>query len=420
MSMMIPCVKGPIYANVRIPGSKSITNRALLLAALAEGDSVLENVLFSDDTIALINALRGLNVSIAVNYELNQVKVSGCSGKFPCNKAQINCWDAGTIARFLLAACANQLGEFLFDGSLRLRQRPLGDLIEVLREQGAIITENSLPLTIKNSHCLRGGEIFIASDVSSQFLSGLLMISPYLQQDVCLTTRNLVSQPYVDMTIAMMHDFGAEVKKNGYAWQVSIEKKYQARSYWIESDFSSASYFFAAAAVTRGEVVVHDMSYEKSIQGDKKFLDVLQEMGCLVQTSNNKIKVQGPKKLKGVTIDMRDFSDTMMTLAAISPFADSPTRILNVGNTRVKESDRISAMTNNLRRSGVRVDEEKTALTIYPGLPHAGVIASYDDHRIAMACALIGLKVPGIEIDNIECVSKTFPKFFEIFFGMYC
>jgi 3-phosphoshikimate 1-carboxyvinyltransferase len=418
MSIVIPCVEKPIQARVKIPGSKSVTNRAILLASLADGDSLLQNVLFSDDTETFIHALSQLGVEIAADRDQLTVNIVGCSGRFPRAKAAIDCRDAGTVARFLLAACANQVGEYRFDGSLRLRQRPLHHLVEVLRKQGAALSARALPLIIHNTDRLQGGGIFIPSNISSQFLSGLLMIAPYFQIDTMLETKKIVSEPYIEMTCAMMHDFGVDVFRHEKTWRIKSGQKYQAKNYLIESDFSSASYFAAAAAVTTGEVVLLNMSPEKSIQGDKRFLDVLQQMGCLIQASAQCLTVVGPQQLKGVTVDMQDFSDTMMTLAAIAPFADSPTHIVNIANTRVKECDRIAAMVYNLRELGIRVDEEKTALTIYPGIPRAGIVNTYQDHRIAMACSLIGLKVPGIVIDDVGCVSKTFPDFFNMFIGM--
>ncbi len=417
MPITIPCMISSIDAKISIPGSKSITNRALLLAALADGESLLENVLLSDDTLTLISALRALGVDLKSDEENSTVRVTGCSGKFSSSFATIDCRDAGTVARFLLTACANQCGEFKFDGSTRLRERPLRELIEVLRAQGVLISAESFPLIINNKKPLRGGNIFVACDISSQFLSGLLMIAPYCETDVILTTENLVSEPYVNMTCRMMYDFGIEVYQHEKSWKINVNQHYQARTYKIESDFSSASYFFAAAAITGGKITLLNMQRENSLQGDAAFLDVLEKMGCIIKSDNDNITVVGPAQLKGITVDMQHISDTMMTLAAMAPFADSPTHIVNIGNTRVKESDRISAMANNLRKLNIRVEEEVAALTIYPGTPSAGLIETYQDHRIAMACSLIGLKVPGIVIDDASCVNKTFPGFFKTLFS---
>lgn len=419
MPITIPVAVSPIDAKIHIPGSKSITNRALLLAALAVGESFLENVLLSDDTLTFVLALRELGVAIEIDAFRHSIKVVGCSGRFPRSQATLYCKDAGTVARFLLAVCANQVGHYHFDGSPRLRERPFRDLIQVLRLQGAFVSSDTLPLIMRNQQRLHGGKIFVSSDVSSQFLSGLLMASPSFQANTVLEAEKIVSKPYIDMTCAMMRDFGIEVDADADAvWRVKAGGEYQARTYRIESDFSSASYFAAAAAVTSGKMTLFNMNRESSLQGDSAFLDVLEKMGCQIVSEGKNTMIHGPVQLKGIEVDMCHMSDTMMTLAAIAPFADSPTRIFNIGNTRVKESDRIAAMANNLRNLNIRVDETVDALTIYPGTPSSGVIKTYQDHRIAMACSLIGLKVSGIVIDDEKCVNKTFPEFFEKFMGL--
>lgn len=423
MSLTILRATSPVNAKINLPGSKSITNRALLLAALAQGTSLLRNMLFSDDTVTLIAALRKLGVSIDIDFVRCEAKIIGGSGQLPAKGAEIDCRDAGTVARFLLAICANQVGKFTFDGSARLRERPLSELVTVLQQQGAKISSLSFPLALENNQLLRGGNIFVSGDVSSQFLSGLLMISPYCQSEVILHTNELVSEPYVTMSCRMMQSFGVKVDRNEKTWKISSGQHYRAQNYWIESDFSTASYFFAAAAVTGGKITALNMRRENSLQGDSLFLNILEQMGCSIISNDEGITVIGPAQLKGlskeISIDMQHLSDTMMTLAAIAPFADAPTRIINIGNARVKESDRISAMANNLRQLNIQVEEESTALTIYPGQPSSGIIKCYRDHRVAMACSLIGLKVSGIVIDDPECVSKTFPRFFEVFNSIY-
>ena len=360
----------------------------------------------------MVRALQALGVRIQLDPETKEIAVTGCAGIFPQAQARLFCEEAGTVARFLLVACANQLGDFLFEASPRLCARPLQALVRVLQSQGVDISADTLPLRMRSSGALLGGNLFIQGDVSSQFLSGLLMMAPYFQQDTIFSTKNLVSQPYVTMTCTMMHAFGVTVMP---VWRVAAGQRYQARTYWIESDFSSASYFFAAAAVTGSTITVTHLALAESMQGDRVFLNILETMGCTLEITAQAIRVSGPTQLRGVTVDMADMSDTMMTLAAIAPFADSPTCIRNIGHTRVKESDRIQAMTQNLQRLGIRIDEEATQLTIYPGRPRAAPVSSYGDHRIAMACALLGLKISGLSIDNICCVHKTFPEFFEQF-----
>ncbi|MCD8525259.1 MAG: 3-phosphoshikimate 1-carboxyvinyltransferase [Gammaproteobacteria bacterium] len=414
MLMEIQTLRQPVSRTISIPGSKSITNRCLLLAALAKGNSCLHNVLLSDDTDALMKNLSRLGVSLAIDRANHSVRIQGVEGIFPQKSTYLDCHDSGTVLRFLLPACGNQDGEFYFHGSSQLQKRPIQQLLDVLIQQGACISDQRLPLKINNTQRLRGGKITIFGGTSSQFLSGLLMSAPYYQQDSVFKTHDLVSEPYIRMTCAMMRQFGVFIdQRSDKTWHVRSAQTYLARNYWIEPDFSSASYFFAAAAVTNSTITILNLSRRKSLQGDKAFLDILEKMGCTIIDDENNIRVIGPKQLQGVDADMRDCSDTMMTLAAIAPFAQSPTRISNIGHVRVKESDRITAIVANLRALNIHVEEEETAITIYPSTPRGTTISSYHDHRIAMACSIIGLKVPNIIIQDPECISKTFPNFFE-------
>jgi 3-phosphoshikimate 1-carboxyvinyltransferase len=403
----------PINTTIEIPGSKSITNRALLLAALAKGRSTLSGVLFSDDTLVFLNALKVLGVKLTISVENKTVIIEGIDGKFPQKEAEINCGDAGTAARFLLAVCAMNAGEFNFDGSTRLRDRPLLDLIKILKQQGAVFSpEKNMPFTIKGSTDLLGGDIFVPGDESSQFLSALLMISPYLKSDVALTTSHVISRPYIDMTCSMMKTFGVCVNSQENTWRIRTPQHYQSQHYLIEPDLSTASYFFAAAALTGGKIKIPNISRKKCLQGDIAFLSVLELMGSIIEEEANAIILQGPKKLKGVEcINMGDISDTFITLACLAPFADSPTTITHIAHTRFQESDRIEAVSKNLIHLGIYVESGKDFIRIYPGVIQAGVVETYSDHRIAMAFSLIGLKVLGITIKNIECVSKTCPDF---------
>jgi len=414
MLMKIQTLRQPVSRTISIPGSKSMTNRGLLLAALAKGNSCLYNVLFSDDTEALMKNLSRLGVSLEIDRANHSVSIQGVEGIFPQRSTHIDCRDSGTALRFLLPACGNQEGEFYFHGSVQLQKRPIHQLLDVLTQQGAYVSQKKLPLMINNTQPLRGGKISICGRKSSQFLSGLLMSAPYYQQDSFFKTHDLVSEPYIQMTCSMMRQFGVFIDQHSdEIWHVRSAQTYLARNYSIEPDFSSASYFFAVAAVTNSTVTILNLSRRNSLQGDKEFLDILEQMGCNIIDDENNISVIGPKKLKGVEADMRHCSDTMMTLAVIAPFAQSPTRISHIGHVRLKESDRIKAMVENLRALHIHVEEEETAITIYPSTPRGSMISSYHDHRIAMACSIIGLKVPDIIIQHSECVSKTFPNFFE-------
>lgn len=417
MKRSIQPVKKPVQASIKIPGSKSITNRALLLAALAGGISEISSILVSDDTTAFIEALRQLGVMIQYDPTTETCIVAGCSGRFPKNEASIWCAEAGTVARFLLAACASSSGTYTFDGSERLRERPIGSLLNVLCMQGAHVEPLhaiNMPFVLHGQEGLDGGEIEIEGSQSGQFTSALLMISPFAKSPITLDAPNLVSRSYVDMTCAMMADFGVLVRRlHQERFVIPIPQVYTARDYVVEPDFSTASYFFAAAAVTGGEVMIQPVNIKQSRQGDAGFLKILTKMGCSVTETTDGLMVKGSPELHGVSVDMRDSSDTFMTLAAIAPFATTPTTITNISHTRLQESNRISVMSEELQKLNIKVEEGADWIKVYPGQPTQGTIDAHGDHRIAMAFSIIGLRV-GIEIEGAECVSKTCPTFFEL------
>lgn len=398
---------------MRLPGSKSMTQRALLLAALAYGDSQLYDIGLCEDTLTFMQALKSLGIDLSYHEETQRCCVRGCGGVFPNAQARLWCQDSGITLRFLLAVCAAQQGQFSFDGSARLCARPLRALVEVLHQQGVNTSSAQLPLCIQTSG-LEGGQIFIPGEESSQFLSALLIAAPLMKRAVTLQTGKLVSQPYVAMTTRMQQQFGVSVAQREDVWHIETGQSYQACDYTIESDLSSASYFFAWAAVMGRDIFIEGVDRQACLQGDIEFLSVLECMGCVVEQQSLGVKVIGPTQLRGVEVDMRDMSDTMMTLAAIAPFADRPTIIRNIANTRLKESDRIEAMAYNLRALGIRVEANQDSLVIYPGVVKPAELSSYGDHRIAMACGVIAAKVPDIEIDGGACVAKTFPHFFEL------
>ncbi|MCW5590357.1 MAG: 3-phosphoshikimate 1-carboxyvinyltransferase [Legionellales bacterium] len=401
--------------SITIPGSKSITNRALLLAALAGGESILHGVLNSDDTLAFANALRVLGVNLHWDEAKEQCKIRGCDGKFPQKRARVWCQDAGTAARFLLSALSSASGQFEIDGSARLRERPLRDLIAVLTQQGTQFfpaESEQLPLRIIGCDGLLGGEITISGKLSSQFISGLLMIAPFAKKNVIMKVKELISRPYVAMTCAMMRQFGVNVEEQGSQFLIATPQQYHAKEYVIEPDLSTASYFFAAAALTQSVITIPHISRSKCLQGDIQFVNVLEKMGCQVSETDFGLRLEGVKNLRGIEIDMGDFSDTFMTLAVIAPFAQSAVTITNIAHTRLQECDRITAVENNLKLLGVRVESGHDFIRIYPSSIQANTVLSYRDHRIAMAFALIGLKIPGIAIEEAECVAKTCPNYF--------
>ena len=398
-----------------------------MIAALADGRTNLTNALFSDDSLYFAEALRKLGFEIKLNQLLREITVHGQSGHIPSRKAELFIGNAGTAARFLSAFLTLGNGEFIIDGDARMRERPIGDLLATLIQLGA----NLEPLsqrTSMNGHemfppvkiissGLPGGKANISGNVSSQFLSALLMVSPYAQQPVELkVSTDLNSKPYIDMTVKVMADFGLEIYREGYQWFKIDSGCYQPiKSYAIEPDASAASYFFAAAAILGGSVRIENIT-RNSKQGDIAFVDVLEKMGCSVKEGLDYIEVCAPSMpqiLQGVDVDMRDIPDTAQTLAVIAPFASTPTHIHGIASARVKESDRVSATCIELARLGIRVEEHQDGMSIYPGdkfIP--AKIKTYKDHRMAMSFALIGLRVGGVIIEDPGCVSKTFPEYF--------
>jgi len=416
-SLQITPIHHPLDATVRVPGSKSLTNRALLIAALANGKTCLTNALFSDDSRYFAKALQTLSFDVQLDEANYSMAVTGLGGKIPAKKVELFIGNAGTAARFLSAFLTLGNGEYILDGEPRMRERPIGDLIEALNQLGVEMeAKNNCPPVEIFAKGLPGGKTRIAGDISSQFLSALLMTAPYAQSSIEVElTTDLNSKPYVDMTISIMKDFGVEIERDQYSHFTIHPSAYSPiTNYSIESDASAASYFFAAPAICGGMVRVENIS-RKSVQGDIGFLDVLTKMGCVVKEFDNSITVHRPSSIVGIDIDMRDIPDTAQTLAAIAPFADSPTRIRGIASARVKETDRVHATCVELDRLGVRVEEHEDGMTIHPvETMRSASIQTYNDHRMAMAFALIGLRFDGVTIENPSCVSKTFPNFFEV------
>jgi 3-phosphoshikimate 1-carboxyvinyltransferase len=420
MSLPITPILHPLHATVRVPGSKSLTNRALAIAALADGPTTLTNTLESDDSRYFVDSLQrlGFTVDRLSQDGLPSLTVHGLDGRIPATQADLFVGNAGTAARFLTAFLALGHGTYTLDGVERMRQRPIGDLIEALTQLGVTVNApTGCPPVQILADGLKGGQAAIAGNVSSQFLSGLLLAAPYAQTPLVLVvTDDLNSKPYVDMTLGIMAEFGVTVEREGYSRFIVRPQRYKALgTYAIESDASAASYFFAAPAICGGRLQIENTS-TRSKQGDVKFVVVLAQMGCTIEEGPDWLAVVGPTSpLKGVEVDMRDIPDTAQTLAAIAPFANSPTTIHGIASARVKETDRVTATCTELKRLGVTVEEYPDGLKIYP-CDHfqPASIHTYDDHRMAMAFALIGLRAPGVTIENPECVSKTFPNYFEV------
>jgi 3-phosphoshikimate 1-carboxyvinyltransferase len=409
-SILIQPVSQPVRGTIRPPGSKSITNRALAVAALAEGTSELRGVLDSRDTQVMFDSLGRLGIRCLHDPARRAAVVSGCGGRIPVASADLYLENSGTSIRFLTAVAALGRGEYRLDGNERMRQRPIADLVEALNRLGADVSCSpaGCPPVVVRGRGLRGGAARVRGDVSSQYLSALLMAAPGADSAVELIIEGeLVSRPYVDMTLAVMGAFGVDVAGSF----VISPALYRARDYDIEPDASAASYFFAAAAITGGTVTVEGLGRD-ALQGDVGFVGALARMGCAVSYGARSITVTGGA-LRGIDIDMNSISDTAQTLAVTAVFASSPTRIRNVAHMRHKETDRVAALVTELRRMGIEAEEAPDGLTVYPGSPHPVTIATYDDHRMAMSFALAGLRAPGIRISDPGCTRKTYPGFFE-------
>jgi len=405
----------PPDCTIRVPGSKSITNRALLIAALAAGESVLEGALFSDDTHYMAEAWGRLGVSVDANAVRQRFAVRGCGGNLPVASAELFVGNAGTAMRFLVAALCLGHGQFRIDGTARMQQRPIQDLVDALTPLGAqarCTAAPGCPPVVITANGLAGGHTRIAAAKSSQFLSAVLLVAPYARSTVEVEVVGaLVAAPYIDMTISVMRAFGVTVERDCYRHFTVAPQHYDGRRYTIEPDASSAHYFLAAAALTGGRVRIEGLG-RSSLQGDVHFVDILEKMGASVQRGDDFLEVRGRGDLDGVDVDMNLISDTMPTLAALAPFARRPVTIRNVAHVRLQESDRLHAVATELQRLGVRVRELDDGLVIEPSAIRGAEVQTYDDHRIAMSLALIGLRVTGIAIHDPGCVSKTFPDYF--------
>ena len=396
---LTPITRKP-NATIAIPGSKSITNRALILAVLANGTTTLTNALFSDDTQVMVEALRTLGFAIKTNAANETITVVGQGGIIPAANANLFCGNSGTSIRFLTALCAlGKGGSYTLDGVERMRQRPQGDLLVALASQGIEATaefENGCPpLHLHSEKGLTGGTVALRADASSQFVTALLMVAPYANDTLEIVIEGNLRPFYVTMTRRMMAQWGVQTEETETGFRIPAGQHYTAQAeYAIEPDASSASYFFAAAALLGGKVTVPNLAPD-ALQGDVRFAtEVLSAMGCTVTQGTKGITVAAPAGiLHGITRDMSAISDTSLTLAALAPFADSPTTVTGIAHSRLQECDRVAAVCTELTKLGVEVEEHADGFTIYPAETLTpAVIETYHDHRIAMSFALIGLK----------------------------
>lgn len=460
----VPCIYNKISSaarltpcSVTVPGSKSITNRALLIAALASGRSTIKNALFSDDSRVFIDCIRSLGIDADVNESTKTIVINGTGGVLP-GSGEIYVGSAGTAARFLTAALGLSNGDYVLDSSEQMKRRPIAPLLETLRSQGTEVAfmekEGHFPFML-HSHGFNGSPMSVNIDDSSQFLSALLIASVMSDQDVRIDVTGHHGMSYIDMTVKMMEQFNVKVEclekhdpedgfydkqsghdkdlitgsnspikvkdaeSDGKTFQIPASSSYSSKDYYIEPDMSAAAYFFAASPILGIKTLVRGTSFD-SMQGDVQFVHALEKMGCTAEESPDGIIMNPPAdgSIHGIAMDMSAFSDQAITLACVAPFADAPTTIRGIGHIRLQESDRLSAIANEMRKMGIAVDETADSITIHPGSPSSAIIETYDDHRIAMGFSLIGLRSPGIEISNPGCVAKTFENYYEVLEGM--
>ena len=403
-----------IDANLKAPASKSHAARALICAALAEGTSRILAPPRASDTIHLTEALKTLGYGL--EWEGDTLLVTGHAGVVPASEASLDVGGAGTALRFLTALTSLGWGRYEIDGDERMRERPIGDLVEALSFLGAgarTAGGNGSPPVVVEGAGLPGGRTKICGGTSSQFLSAILMVAPYAENPVEIEVQgDLVSRKYVDLTLEVMAEFGVRVDRDGYArFRVPAGRRYRATDLAIEGDASSASYFFAAAAVTGGRVRIENLGCD-STQADVEFVDILHRMGCRVEKGDGWTEVAGGD-LKGIEANLRDMPDVAQTLAVTSLFARGTTTIRGVEHLKFKETNRLDALSKELRKVGAQIRRKGDDLVILPKKLKSADIDTYRDHRMAMSFALIGLKVPGIRIRDPHCVSKSFPDYFE-------
>lgn len=405
--------------SVSVPGSKSITNRALLLATLANGLSTLRGVLFSDDSRHFLKCVQDLGFETTVDEDSKVITVKGLGGEVPLKEASQYVGSAGTAARFLTAYLGVSNGTYHMDASEQMRKRPMAPLLASLRELGSEITctekEGYFPFTLKSKGFSKD-TISVDIEHSSQFLSALLIASTLSEEDFRVTVEGSHGMAYIEMTCKMMEQFGVKTERIASdCFLTPAGQCYQALDYDIEPDVSAACYFYAMAPLLHIPVRVNGVHFD-SLQGDVAFVKILEQMGCTATDTPNGIIVEPPSSntFHGVTVDMSACSDQAITLAAIAPFADSPTTITGIGHIRFQESNRIQAIVTELTKMGIRCEEGESSITIHPGTPTPALVETYDDHRMAMGFSLIGLRSSGIVINDPDCCRKTFENYFAV------
>jgi len=409
---------GKVSAEVSAPPSKAYTLRALFLAALAEGESRIRNGLFAEDQKYAADALKAYGASI--EREGNDYIITGLNGKPKTPSKEIFIGNSGVTARFLPALAALAPGNSVITGTERMCERPIKDLLDALAPLGVksrCVNNDGCPPMEIGGGTFEGGETTLRGDKSSQYFSSIMISAPYAKSDVTVRTEGkLMSKPFIDVTIDMMEKFGAKVENNNYeSFTIRAGKGYKGMDYATEGDYTNASYFLAAAAITRGKVKVTNLR-KNSAQGDKFFVKCLEMMGCKVNWQDDYVELEGGA-LKGIEVNMADYPDVVPTLAVVAAFAEGTTRITDIGHLKIKECDRIVAPVTELKKMGIEAEALRGSMVIKGGKPHSAEIDTYNDHRMAMAFSVAGIKA-GVTIKNPKCVSKSFPDFFEKFLGM--
>lgn len=414
----------PFESTITPPGSKSITNRALILAALARDESTLSNVLFADDTLVMIDSLKKLGFEIEVDESSKSIAVEGLGGEIPSNSTELFVGNSGTTIRFLTALCTLGVGRFFLDGIERMRERPIGELVELLKNLGGRISylerEGFAPIEVRGRR-LAGGFARFGASASSQFLSAVLMVSPYARHEVhILLDPNQTSWPYVEMTMRMMDEFGVtpELERDpvtNHPTRIVIPRhSYLAQNFEIEPDASNASYFVALAAIhPKSRIHIHGLT-QRSLQGDVKFASMMKQTGLAVENRSDGLTIIGPDSLEGFDVDFTDMPDMAQTAAVMALFASEPSTLRGLHTLRVKETDRIEALKNELTKLGAKVIVKDDTMTIAPPRSISPAeIETYNDHRMAMSFGIVGTRAAGIVIKDAGCVNKTYPEFFE-------
>jgi 3-phosphoshikimate 1-carboxyvinyltransferase len=425
--LLIEPISKPFAVTIAPPGSKSLSNRAMILAALSDGTCELTNLLLADDTRVMLDGLHRLGFDVRLDESATKVSITGRDGEIPNSSAELFCGNSGTTIRFLTALCSLGKGSFTLDGVARMRQRPIAALTGLLKQLGARTRHSpeadGFPPVNVQADGLAGGIIRYGSEVSSQYLSAILMVAPYARHEVRIDLApHQTSWPYVGMTMQLMDHFGItpELIRDPATHEpkqiIVPQHHYRATDYAIEPDASNASYFLAAAAISPGSKITIPGLGKQSLQGDVGFADVLRKMGAAVTIAKDSITLSSPDELEGVEIDLLPMPDMVQTLAVVALFANGPTTIHGVHTLRVKETDRLAALSNELTKLGATVkipNDSVLQITPPPGNKlKPAQIATYDDHRMAMSFAIAGTRSVGVTIKEIECVNKTYPNFF--------